>query len=169
MEPEAECARIRLRLDGMMHGWFELPLVQYTSLLARIKVLAGLDIAERYRPQDGHFSFSQTIGPFTFGWRSCRPCMGKRLCSGCCPNARSLTMRTSSAWKMLCTERSLPLLDRPGGLIYFTGPIGAGKTTTLYLVLEELSRRGWSLATIEDPVERQIEGVSQTQINRPPA
>ena len=89
----------------MMHGWFELPLVQYTSLLARIKVLAGLDIAERYRPQDGHFSFSQNDRTFHLRVAVMRPCMGKRLCSGCCPNARSLTMRTSSAWKMLCTER----------------------------------------------------------------
>ena len=165
MEPEAECARIRLRLDGMMHGWFELPLVQYTSLLARIKVLAGLDIAERYRPQDGHFSFSQNGRTFHLRVAVMPTMYGEKAVLRLLSECQQLDYANQFGMEDAVYRTFLPLLDRPGGLIYFTGPIGAGKTTTLYLVLEELSRRGWSLATIEDPVERQIEGVSQTQIN----
>ena len=165
MEPEAECARIRLRLDGMMHGWFELPLVQYTSLLARIKVLAGLDIAERYRPQDGHFSFSQNDRTFHLRVAVMPTMYGEKAVLRLLSECPQLDYANQFGMEDAVYRTFLPLLDRPGGLIYFTGPIGAGKTTTLYLVLEELSRRGWSLATIEDPVERQIEGVSQTQIN----
>lgn len=165
IEPGARCARVRIRMDGMIHTWFELPTPQYVSLLARIKVLAGLDIAERYRPQDGRFSFSGesktihlrvAVMPTQYGETAVLRLLSERP---------ALDHADQFGMADAVYQRFCPLLDRPGGLVYFTGPTGTGKTTTLYLVLEELNRRGRSLATIEDPIERQIDGVCQTQIN----
>ena len=165
IEPFEDKTLVRMRVDGMIVEYVTLKTSVHNSLIARIKILSELDIAERRRPQDGHFRTKQPDGwlnirvsviPTVFGEKAVL-----RLLSG---NAK---IDNSSTMGMLPDdfEKLKRMLQSPNGIIYLTGPTGSGKTTTLYMVLEELSRKNVNISTIEDPVEKNIPKVNQMQVN----
>lgn len=165
IEPFEDKTLVRMRVDGTIVEYVTLKTSVHNSLIARIKILSELDIAERRRPQDGHFRSKQPDGylnirvsviPTVFGEKAVL-----RLLSG---NAR---IDNSSTMGMLQEDyvKFQRMLQSPNGIIYLTGPTGSGKTTTLYMVLEELSRRNVNISTIEDPVEKNIPKVNQMQVN----
>ncbi len=167
IEPTSVELRIRLRVDGVLDDYRQLPLAVHNPLLSRLKVMSGMDIAERRAPQDGRFTLSSdhnseidirtaTI-PTKHGER-----MTLRLLA---TQTQDLTLgRLGMSDKDLASfER---VIDRPNGLILITGPTGCGKSTTLYGAIRNLiNRKSLNVITIEDPVEYVIDGVSQVEVD----
>lgn len=165
IEPFEEETIIRLRIDGLIVDYLTLANNLHQSLIARIKILSNLDIAERRVPQDGHFRIridgvemnvrSSSI-PTVYGEK-----MVMRFLSMNVPldHAGQFGMNDEDYQKIL------QMLQSPHGIVYITGPTGSGKTTTLYMILEMLSQRNVNIATIEDPVERNLAKINQTQVN----
>ena len=154
-----------MRIDGLIVDYLTLANNLHQSLIARIKILSNLDIAERRVPQDGHFRIridgvemnvrSSSI-PTVYGEK-----MVMRFLSMNVPldHAGQFGMNDGDYQKIL------QMLQSPHGVVYITGPTGSGKTTTLYMILEMLSQRNVNIATIEDPVERNLPKINQTQVN----
>ena len=165
IEPFETHVTVRMRVDGVIMDYVTLSQTLNTSLVARIKILANLDIAERRLPQDGHFK--ATIGgiemnirvsiiPTVFGEKT----VLRFLSSNVKVDHSGTFGMTQSNY-----DKFTKILKSPHGIIYITGPTGSGKTTTLYMVLEKLSDRLVNISTIEDPVERNIPKVNQVQVN----
>ncbi len=165
IEPFEDKTLVRMRVDGTIVEYVTLKVNVHNSLIARIKILSELDIAERRRPQDGHFKVRQPDGylnirvsmiPTVFGEKAVL-----RLLSG---NTR---IDNSTTMGMLQEDyaKFQKMLKSPNGIIYLTGPTGSGKTTTLYMVLEELAKRNVNISTIEDPVEKNLPKINQMQVN----
>lgn len=166
IEPHENNTVVRMRIDGAMREFVTLQKRIHMPLAARIKILGDMDIAERRLPQDGHFQMQidgETVNtrvsviPTVYGEKAVI-----RLLSGNQPiqYADTFGMNHEDYQKLR------QMLDAPNGLIYLTGPTGSGKTTTLYLVLQELAKRPVNICTIEDPVEKNLPGISQCQVNQ---
>ncbi len=164
-EPQAGYLRVRYRIDGVMHEVARIPKKVEPSLLSRLKIMADADIAEKRLPQDGHFNYGRdgskvdvrvAILPTTHGEN-----ITLRLLSG----AVSLLRLEQLGFEDDMLERLRKVLARPYGSLLVTGPTGSGKTTTMYASLNELNTDERKIVTIEDPVEYQIPGIVQTQVN----
>lgn len=165
IEPFERETKVRMRIDGVILEYVALQRNVHQPLIARIKIMANLDIAEKRIPQDGHFRVRTENGlvnirvslmPTVFGEKAVLRLL---TASGQLDHAEQFGMDDESY------HRFLPLLSCPNGIIYITGPTGSGKSTTLYMVLEYLSKRMLNISTIEDPVEKNLPGVNQTQVN----
>ncbi|MBC8380806.1 MAG: type II secretion system ATPase GspE [SAR92 clade bacterium] len=165
IEPYEKESLVRFRLDGVLSTVLK-PSVQITPLLiSRIKVMSKLDIAEKRLPQDGRMSVK-------LGGRS----IDLRISTMPSSHGERVVMRLldKDAGKLQVDDLGMPkdtsdqlddLIRRPHGIILVTGPTGSGKTTTLYAALQQMDRQGRNIMTVEDPVEYDLPGISQTQIN----
>ncbi|NBQ85958.1 MAG: GspE/PulE family protein [Betaproteobacteria bacterium] len=169
IEPQlgAGAVRVRLRVDGLLRHYIDLPARFRQALVARLKILSGLDIAERRRPQDGKMKFRRPGEPDLELRVATLPTAGdvedvvlRLLHAGA---SRSLDELDLSVWHRAQLDR---LLERPHGLFYVCGPTGSGKTTTLHAVLRQLNQGERKVWTAEDPVEITQPGLRQVQINR---
>ena len=166
IEPFEKETKVRMRIDGVIIDYVTLQPALHQPLIARIKIMSNLDIAEHRIPQDGHFRARLDTGvdinvrvsilPTVFGEKAVL-----RILSG------STRIEHADHFGMddETYARFKPLLDRPNGIVYLTGPTGSGKTTTLYMVLQALAQRQVNISTIEDPVERNLDRINQTQVN----
>jgi len=134
-------------------------------MTARIKILAGMDIAEKRSPQDGHFRAKLEDIDLNVRVSSLPTIYGEKLVLRFLSQSATLDNATTFGMEQDDYMKMLSLLQSPHGLIYITGPTGSGKTTTLYMLIELLSKRSVNIATVEDPVEKTIAKVNQTQIN----
>jgi len=165
IEPYEKEALVRFRLDGVLRTVLS-PSIQIAPLLiSRIKVMSKLDIAERRLPQDGRMSVR-------LGGRS----IDLRISTMPSSHGERVVMRLldKDAGKLQTDDLGMPaqtkaqleqLVSRPHGIILVTGPTGSGKTTTLYAALQQMDRQERNIMTVEDPVEYDLPGISQTQIN----
>ena len=165
IEPFEDKTLVRMRIDGTIIDYVTLQRSLHPSLIARIKILADMDIAEKRVPQDGHFrtkvneeyiNIRVSVIPTVFGEKAVL-----RLLS----NNASIDYSDQFGMDEANYKKFQRLLRSPNGIIYLTGPTGSGKTTTLYMILEYLSRRQVNLSTIEDPVEKNLAKVNQMQVN----
>lgn len=165
IEPFEFQTTIRMRIDGMMVNYATLAASLHASIIARIKILANLDIAEKRAPQDGHFrirlegveiNMRVSVIPTVYGEKA----VLRFLSSDVAIDRSGQFGMDSENYEKLCK-----MLRSPHGIIYLTGPTGSGKTTTLYMALERLVNQPVNISTIEDPVERNIIGVNQVQVN----
>ena len=165
IEPFENKTVVRMRIDGAIVEYVILQKSLHASLIARIKILGEMDIAERRIPQDGHFrtrvrkeqvNIRVSVIPTVYGEKAVL-----RLLNNHSVIAESETFGMQRG----DYEKVRKLLEAPNGILYFTGPTGSGKTTTLYMILEYLSGRAVNISTIEDPVEKNIPGINQMQIN----
>ena len=165
IDPALSGTRVRYRIDGIMYNSIVIPKEIAESVVSRIKVSAGMDIAERRRPQDGHFSARYRDEFYDFRVASMGTSFGEKL-----------TIRILSKQRMLMPLERLGMLPeqykvfnrlikKPYGIILVTGPTGSGKTTTLYSAISTISTGTESIITLEDPVEYNIPGIVQIQIN----
>jgi len=134
-------------------------------MTARIKILSGMDIAEKRAPQDGHFRAKLEDIELNVRVSSLPTIYGEKLVLRFLSQTAALDNATTFGMEQDDYDKMVSLLQSPHGLIYITGPTGSGKTTTLYMLVELLSRRNVNIATVEDPVEKTIAKVNQTQIN----
>ncbi len=165
IEPQEDRTRVRYRIDGILQEKILLPRGVHDALVSRIKILSVLKIDEKRLPQDGRFTFVYdthevdlrvSIIPTVFGEKVVLRLLPK---SQAAPTLLELGLRGSSL-KSLETQ-----LLRSHGIILLCGPTGSGKTTTLYSILSKVSTTKVNVVTIEDPVEYQIPGVNQVQVN----
>lgn len=165
IEPFEHQTNVRMRMDGVICDFMTLQKNVHNPLIARIKILGDLDIAERRIPQDGHFRINiegvnlnvrVSVIPTVFGEKAVLRLL-----------ASASSVDHIGTFGM--TERNYQLvkkmLQSPNGIIYMTGPTGSGKSTTLYMILEELSKRSVNISTIEDPVEKNLPKLNQMQVN----
>jgi len=163
-EPGERELLCRRRLDGMLLEHKRITRERIAETLSRIKIMSGLDIAEKRRPQDGRIRFSVdgrtvdirvSIIPTDFGEKAVLRLLDKQ--------SLRLDLKElgfSSAQLELFVER----IAQPNGIILVTGPTGSGKTTTLYAVLQHLKSPTVNISTVEDPIEYNLEGINQTQV-----
>jgi type II secretory ATPase GspE/PulE/Tfp pilus assembly ATPase PilB-like protein len=156
--------RVRQRIDGDLHAVVDVPATTAAALVARIKVRAGLDVAQRRLPQDGRLSHELPSGTLDVRVATMPVRSGERITLRLLPDGPSgvaldaLGLPTAT---VLALERAVAASD---GLIVVCGPTGSGKTTTLHALLARLADGPRSVVTLEDPVERIVAGTSQTQV-----
>lgn len=165
VEPFENETRIRMRIDGVIMEYVTIQKNIHAPLIARIKILANLDIAERRIPQDGHFRVMLDQGFVNIRVSVLPTVFGEKAVLRVLASAGKLDHAGQFGMDDYSYNQFLPMLNVPNGIIYITGPTGSGKSTTLYMVLEYLSGRNVNISTIEDPVEKNLPGVNQTQVN----
>ncbi|MEK7183081.1 MAG: GspE/PulE family protein [Patescibacteria group bacterium] len=165
MEPEDEHATVRIRVDGILHDDFKVSDALHRQMIAVLKILTRMRTDEHRAPQDGRYAFVSALGevdvrasiiPVTGGEKAVL-----RLLSS---QSHKLNLE-QLGFSEPDLERIKRAIHKPWGMILTTGPTGSGKTTTIYAILEILNTREVNIATIEDPVEFDIEGVNQSQVD----
>ncbi|MEK7566669.1 MAG: GspE/PulE family protein [Patescibacteria group bacterium] len=164
-EPRENEARIRFRLDGVLHDISSFNISAYNLILSRLKLLSEMKLNIRDRAQDGRFTVRTKTGD-----------MEVRTSSLPGPYGETVVLRILNPKTIAVTLEDLGMhpellkiieheLKRPNGMILTTGPTGSGKTTTLYAFIKKVNRPGINIVTIEDPVEYHLPGINQTQID----
>lgn len=165
IEPLENQIRVRYRVDGSLKEAIRYEIHLLPAIVARIKIIGGMDISEKRKPQDGRLSMiidrkeydiRVSILPTVFGEKIVLRITSKRELT---KNKRELGFSEEELVKF---DR---ILKNPHGIILVTGPTGSGKSTTLYTVLNELNRDEVNIITVEDPVEASIDGINQVQVN----
>ncbi|MBD5401359.1 type II/IV secretion system protein [bacterium] len=169
IEPRLSGYIVRYRKDGMLQKVLDVPAKVETSVIARFKVMARMNIAENRRPQDGTFSISYNGCSYDFRINTL-PVSGKeKVCIRILAPAVSLASNDKEIKLVGATELDVQkvkqMVSCPNGVILTSGPTGSGKTTTLYSVLKSLNDESVNITTIEDPIEIKLEGINQSQIN----
>ncbi|MDH7476142.1 MAG: GspE/PulE family protein [Microgenomates group bacterium] len=165
IEPEEIKTRVRYRIDGVLHEKLSLPISIHESLVSRIKILSEMRIDEKRIPQDGRFNFKLGNEEVDLRVSSLPTVHGEKIVmrllkkTGGLPSLNELGLRGPQLKDL---EESI---SKPYGIVLVTGPTGSGKTTTLYSILSRLNTPKVNIVTLEDPVEYQIEGINQVQIN----
>ena len=164
VEPYEAEARVRFRIDGVMHEVLTIPKGQVATLLSRLKIMANLDIAERRLPQDGQSRIK--IGQDRVDIRvSTLPTLaGERIVLRLLDKGKGQLGLAEIGFNPTLLDAFRGLIHVPHGIILLTGPTGSGKTTTLYAALNELNRQEQNILTVEDPVEYQLPGIGQVQV-----
>lgn len=165
VETQERRVAVRFRVDGVLRDAIELKRTLSPLLISRIKVMARLDIAEKRVPQDGRVSLR--IGGHEVDVRvSTIPAQhGERVVLRILDRESARLDLSGLGMSERDVELFQRLLDRPHGILLVTGPTGSGKTTTLYAALNRLNDRRRNIMTVEDPVEYELEGIGQTQVN----
>lgn len=164
-EPMREGIRIRFRIDGNLVEAMGYDMSIYTAIIARLKIISGMDISEKRKPQDGRTTLDIDHVEYDVRVSSIPTVYGEKI-----------VMRLTNKEQLTRNKRELGLstedmkifdqmLAHPHGIILVTGPTGSGKSTTLYTALSELNREAVNIVTVEDPVEANIDGVNQIQVN----
>ena len=169
IEPRLSGYIVRYRKDGMLQKVLDVPAKVETSVIARFKVMARMNIAENRRPQDGTFSISYRDCSYDFRINTL-PVSGKeKVCIRILAPAVSLASNDKEIKLVGAHEGDIQkvkqMVSCPNGIILTSGPTGSGKTTTLYSVLKSLNDESVNITTIEDPIEIKLEGINQSQIN----
>lgn len=165
IEPFEKETRVRMRIDGAILEYVNIQRNIHAPLIARIKILANLDIAERRLPQDGHFRVALDDGQVNIRVSILPTVFGEKAVMRIMASNGKLDHADHFGMDEYSYKQFAPLLNYPNGIIYITGPTGSGKSTTLYMVLEYLTGRNINISTIEDPVEKNLPGINQTQVN----
>ena len=165
VEAEPDRVRVRCRVDGVLYSTANYSLRLLPAIVARIKIISGLDISEKRKPQDGRFTITVdrreydvrvSVLPTVYGEKCVMRLNQKKALS---LNKRVLGLSEEDLVKFD------KILAKPNGIVLVTGPTGSGKSTTLYTALSELNSDMVNIVTVEDPVEANIEGINQVQVN----
>lgn len=165
LEPRRDGLRIRYRVDGILYEAGIVDQQTGREVISRIKILADMDITERRLPQDGHFRFSSGEAQYDMRLATVPTNFGERMEIRLAEGGKVFT----SIDQLGFTEDDTDLIDsfisRPHGIVLATGPVGSGKTTTLYSCISKVNRDALNILTIEDPIEYLIEGANQIEVN----
>lgn len=165
VEPQAQRVVVRFRIDGMLREALTLPKPVQAPLLSRIKVLAALDIADRRRPQDGRITIQVRGGTVDTRVSTMPTLHGEKIVVRLLDPLRALLGLDQLGMAERDQETVKTAVERSQGFVLVCGPTGSGKTSTLYALLQSIHKPEANLVTIEDPVEYQIAGVSQVQVD----
>jgi general secretion pathway protein E len=165
IEPAMDRLRVRYRIDGILHEVTSLPIGAHLPLISRIKILAGMNIADPRRPQDGQFSFNAIGREVDVRVATINTVHGEMAVLRLLDKSMAVLSLAQLGFLPESQEKFERLLMAPYGMALLSGPTGAGKTTTLYAAVNSLDRVGRNIITIEDPVEYRFAGINQIQIN----
>lgn len=164
IEPTTSELKVRFRVDGVLHTSLRLPKNVERAVVARIKVLASLKLDERRKPQDGRFSADIDGRRVDFRVSTFPSYHGEKVVMRILDKSHEQVKLTDLGLTDYNVELIRNALKRPYGMIVISGPTGSGKSTTLYAMLQELDREGMNVVSLEDPVEFDVDGVSQSQV-----
>jgi type II secretory ATPase GspE/PulE/Tfp pilus assembly ATPase PilB-like protein len=165
VEPWDRGGRVRQRVDGRLVEARFLDGEVYAQVVARIKLLGALDVADRRQPQDGRYAFESRNGLVDVRLSSLATCDGERLVLRLFDSTRQRPKLADLGMDAQTLKRCRRLIHAAHGFIVVCGPTGSGKTTTLYAALDERRSEREHLCTIEDPIEMHMSGVAQVQVN----
>ncbi len=165
IEPDDRCLRIRLRVDGFLQEQVIEGSRVGQALVTRLKLMCGLDIAEKRKPQDGRFSIKVDEKWFDVRVSTMPIYHGESVVLRLLDHSASQKSFTDLGMPDDIIARFTPLIERGAGLVLVTGPTGSGKTTTLYAALQHLNTPDTKIITAEDPVEYRLERINQVQVN----
>ena len=165
VEPMNDHIRVRFRIDGNMVDTFTLPLSAHAALVSRYKILGGMNIVERRRPQDGQFSMTVDGRDMDVRVSSLATVFGEKVVMRLLDKSRAALELRQLGMPTATYEEWARLIHAPFGMVICAGPTGAGKTTTLYATLRAINSGGKNVMTIEDPVEYVFPGINQIQTN----
>ncbi len=165
IEPEKNKSRVRYRIDGILYEKLSLPKALHDSIVSRIKILSGMKIDEKRVPQDGRFSFKLGQDEIDLRVSTLPTIKGEKVVMRLLKKSGGIPTLTELGLKGPQLKDLKEAISKPYGIILITGPTGSGKTTTLYSILSKLNQPGVNIMTLEDPVEYQIPGINQVQIN----
>lgn len=166
LEPASHNLEVRYRVDGVMRTLIEVPRKLQSHLLSRFKLLAGMDIAERRRPQDGRFRVRVGKESVDIRASAVPTSYGEKLVFRLLRSEDTAISFSSIGFSPDLEARVKRALDLPGKMVIVTGPTGSGKTTTLYACLTYLNNGSNNIETVEDPIEYRVPGINQIQINQ---
>ena len=166
IEPQKDFLRVRFRIDGVLHDMAHLPMATGSALASRVKIMAGMNIVERRRSQDGQISVTVDARDLDVRVATIETIWGEKLVLRLLDRGRSLITIPQLGFSRSAYETYHRMLHSPYGMMIVSGPTGSGKTTTLYASIHELDRQVRNIMTIEDPVEYQFENINQSQINK---
>jgi type II secretory ATPase GspE/PulE/Tfp pilus assembly ATPase PilB-like protein/8-oxo-dGTP pyrophosphatase MutT (NUDIX family) len=164
VEPEEAGIVVRHRVDGVLRDARLLPRAVAPALVSRVKILSGLDIADRLRPQDGRARVAVNGTPVDLRISTLPASRGEKLVIRVLDARATILALDAMGFNGTEFARVQRLLEAREGIILVTGPTGSGKTTTLYAALRQVQDRGVNIVTVEDPVEYRIPGIVQVQV-----
>jgi type IV pilus assembly protein PilB len=166
IEPREKELQVRFRIDGLLQPVQTLPKKVQMGLISRLKILSKLDIAEKRLPQDGRIAVRLDERLIDFRVSTIPSKWGEKVCMRLLDKSNTMLGLN----KLLSHETTLAkvreMINQPYGIIYVTGPTGSGKTTTLYSALAELNEPGVNISTVEDPIEYDLSGANQVQVQK---
>lgn len=165
IEPQDNQTRVRYRIDGILHEKIILPRGVHDALISRIKILSGLKIEEKRLPQDGRFTFTSNKSVYDLRVSTLPTIYGEKVVMRLLPKTTKAPTLQELGLRGIGLKNLEFQISRPHGIILICGPTGSGKTTTLYSILSKVSNTRINVSTIEDPVEYQILGANQVQVN----
>lgn len=165
IEPQERSTRIRYRIDGILQEKFNMSKQFQDSLISRIKILGGMKIDEKRVPQDGRFSFKAGAEEVDLRVSSLPTVHGEKIVMRLLKKSGGVPELTELGLRGQALKDLQDAILRPHGIVIICGPTGSGKTTTLYSLLHKINTPKVNIMTLEDPVEYQIPGVNQVQIN----
>ncbi|MHB9126093.1 MAG: GspE/PulE family protein, partial [Armatimonadota bacterium] len=165
LEPGRTSLRVRYRIDGVMHEGLAVPRKVQASLASRIKIMADMDIAEKRAPQDGRISATVDGKQYDFRVSTLPNIYGEKVVLRVLDKSSIMIGLNKLGFLPQNLEMFESIIARTYGIILVTGPTGSGKSTTLYSVLSKLNSGEKNILTIEDPVEYELPGITQTQVN----
>jgi type IV pilus assembly protein PilB len=166
IEPQKEYLRVRFRIDGVLQDMAHLPSATGAALSSRVKIMAGMNIVERRRAQDGQISVNVDGRELDVRVATMETIWGEKLVMRLLDRSRSLITLPQLGFSRGAYAEYHRMLHSPYGMMLVTGPTGSGKTTTLYASIHELDQQVRNIMTIEDPVEYMFDNINQSQINK---
>lgn len=165
IEAKEDSVRVRFRIDGSLYEKFTYSIHILPAIMARLKIIGGMDIAEKRKPQDGRFTI--LVDKREYDIRvSVLPTVYGEKCVMRLAQKKALTRNKSELGFSPSELQAFDdILKNPNGILLVTGPTGSGKSTTLYTALSELNKEDVNIVTVEDPVEANIDGINQVQVN----
>jgi type IV pilus assembly protein PilB len=165
IEVTPEKVQVRFRMDGDLHTSLELPLKVHAAVVARIKILSQLRLDEKRKPQDGRFSATVEGRRIDFRVSTFPTQHGEKIVMRILDSAKSVSNLDAVGFSEADLATIREILQKPYGIILISGPTGSGKSTTLFSMLTEVDRDSQNVVSVEDPVEYEIPGVSQSQVH----
>jgi type IV pilus assembly protein PilB len=166
IEPQKDFLRVRFRIDGVLQDMAHLPTSTGAALASRVKIMAGMNIVERRRAQDGQISVNVDGRELDVRVATIETIWGEKLVMRLLDRSRSLITLPQLGYSRGAYEEYHRMLHSPYGMMIVSGPTGSGKTTTLYASIHELDQQVRNIMTIEDPVEYMFDNINQSQINK---
>ena len=165
VQPYETHLQIRFRIDGVLFDQFEIPSATQEEVISRIKVVSKMDIAEKRLPQDGRTTIRVGSRVIDLRVASLPTSFGERVVIRLLDKSTRMYTLNDLGMDQEIHEKFSRLIQKEHGLILVTGPTGCGKSTTLYASLQEINTTDRNVVTLEDPIEYQLPGISQTQVN----
>jgi len=165
IEPYERTLRVRFRIDGQLYEMMAPPFRLRLAIMSRVKIMADLDIAERRRPQDGRIKIRLLGRTIDLRVSSCPTIFGEKIVMRILDRSNLCLDLVKLGFQPVALKDFIQAIEQPYGIVLVTGPTGSGKTTTLYSALSRINKPETNIMTCEDPVEYNIDGINQINVN----